>query len=78
LDELLSHLREQEGMEGFFTTSEWAAHFEVSERLMRDILRDAKAAGKIRISRAKRETLDGRMSLMPVYAFDLGDDDAGA
>jgi hypothetical protein len=78
LDELLSHLREQEGMEGFFTAAEWADHFGISVRAMRPILSDAKAAGKLRVSQARRETLDGRNALTPVYSFDLENDDAGA
>lgn len=74
LDELLAHLRmSEEGLaEGFYTSREWAEHFGVSLETMMGLLREAKSAGRLRASRAKRERIDGLGQLVNVYAFDLG------
>jgi hypothetical protein len=73
LDELLSYLREEEHTEGYRTAQEWAAHFEVNVRRMRELLGEAKKAGLLQCNMANRERLDGRYTPVPVYAFDLGE-----
>ena len=73
LDELLSYLREEAHTDGYMTAREWAAHFGVSDRRMRDLLAGAKKAGRLLCGSASRERLDGRYTPVPVYAFDLGE-----
>jgi hypothetical protein len=75
LDQLLAHLREEESPEGFFTLKEWAVHFECSNLKMRDLLVEAKAAGVLDLMRVPRERLDGVMTPVPGYRFDVEDDE---
>lgn len=82
LDELLAHLRQEEPerAEGYYSAQEWADHFGVSARRMLNVLREAKAAGKLRIKMMRRERVDNSIGRTPAYAFDLSDDagDCGA
>ena len=71
LNDLLAHLRETEGPEDFFTLAEWRAHLGLTEQRMRTLMKDAKAAGLLEISKARRERLDGVMTPVPVYRFNL-------
>lgn len=71
LNDLLAHLRETEGPEDFFTLVEWRAHLGLTEMRMRSLMKDAKAAGLLDVSRARRERLDGVMTPVPVYRFNL-------
>ena len=71
LNDLMAHLREEETPEGFFTSAEWAAHLGVNELRMRELLKEAKTAGLLEVSRAPRERLDGVMTPVPVYRFDV-------
>lgn len=78
LDQLRAHLatEEQEVKEGFRTSKEWAEHFGVGRQKMRQLLNEAKAAGIVRVSGHRRETLDGRFFRVPVYAFEIDEDAA--
>lgn len=78
LDELLAHLRaeEPELAEGYYSAAEWASRFDVSLKRMRDVLREAKAQGKLLCKRTLRERVDGTRGMVPLYAFDLTDGDA--
>lgn len=80
LDALLAHLRSQPATEpdGYRTAKEWAEHFELTVPAMMAILREAKGAGVLLCRRVYRERLDGVMSPVPVYAFDLGEGEEGA
>ncbi len=73
LDELLAHLQssEQELAEGFYTSAEWADHFGLGYESMMKLLREAKKAGRLRVSKAARTRIDGVSQLVSVYAFDL-------
>ena len=80
LDDLMAHLREEESPEGFYTLKEWAGHFECSHAKILKLLQEAKAMGVLQIVRLPRERLDGVMTLVPGYRFDVeeGDEDVQA
>ena len=71
LNDLLAHLRETEGHEDFFTLAEWATHLGVREHRMRKLMKEAKEAGLLDITKAPRERLDGVMTPVPVYRFNV-------
>lgn len=71
LNDLMAHLREEASLEGFYTSSEWAAHLGVTGARMNQLLKEAKAAGILQVSKAPRERLDGVISPSPVYRFDV-------
>ena len=73
LDELLAHLQssEQGLADGFYTSAEWAEHFGLGYESMMKLLREAKKAGRLRVSKAPRVRVDGVSQLVSVYAFDL-------
>jgi len=76
LNDLMAHLREEESPEGFFTCGEWAAHLGVNELRMRGLMKEAKTAGMLEVARAPRERLDGVMTPIPVYRFDVEVEDS--
>jgi len=55
--------------EGYYTAREWAEHFKINVGLMRELLKQAKARGVMRMTHARRESLDGRNCPVPVYAL---------
>ena len=59
-----------------FTLKEWAGHFECSMMRMRNLMVEAKAAGALQVTRLMRERLDGVITQVPGYRFDVeeGDD----
>ena len=71
LNDLLAHLRTEESPEGFYTLAEWREHLELGEPRIRMLMKQAKKAGLLQISKAPRERLDGVMTPVPVYRFDL-------
>ena len=72
LQELLAFLQEEEDApEGFYTAREWADYFGTYPEKMRELMRDADAAGILLRSQAKRQRIDLVMQAQPVYAFDL-------
>jgi hypothetical protein len=76
LDELLAHLRrEPEMAEGYYTAREWAAHFGISLVHIHEILAQAKAESKLLVQHVKRERIDEVRSPVPVYQFNLDDDE---
>lgn len=75
LDELLAYLREEESPEGFFTMMEWAEHFDRTPEQMRLLMIEAKKVGVLEVSRLTRERLDGFMTKVPGYRFDVETDD---
>ena len=74
LGELMTHLREEESPEGFFTLVEWAEHFGRPRESMRQLLVEAKAQGVLQVTRMRRERIDGIMTMVSGYRFDVGDD----
>ena len=77
LDELMAHLREEESPEGFFTLSEWAEHLGCPPLKMRKLMIEAKNMGVLEVTRLMRERLDGVVTQVPGYRFDVegGDED---
>lgn len=73
LDELLAHLRSSDEAlaEGFYTSREYAEHFNLSHETMMGLLQEAKRAGRLRVAKARRERIDGVGQLVAVYAFEL-------
>jgi hypothetical protein len=73
LDELLAYLQssEQGLAEGYYTSREWAEHFGIYHETMMKLLREAKRAGRLQVSKATRPRIDGVQQLVSVYAFDL-------
>ena len=51
------------------TTPEWARRLGISINMARTLLAEAKARGVLVIAKARREALDGRISMVPVYAM---------
>lgn len=80
LNELLTYLRAERTSEaaGYRTAREWAEHFGIATAAMTKILREAKAQGVLSCQHGYRERLDGVMSPVPMYAFDLGEGEEGA
>ena len=80
LNDLMAYLRDGESPEGFYTPTEWADHFECPRRQMLELLHEAKDAGVLEISRVQRERLDGIMTPVPGYRFDVegGDENVQA
>ena len=75
LDDLMAHLREEESPEGFFTLKEWAEHFECTDMKILKLMHEARAMGVLEITRLKRERLDGVMTRVPGYRFDVEESD---
>ena len=72
LNELLAYLeQDEETPEGFATLSEWSEHLGVGPSRMRSLLKEAKMAGVLSLGKDRRERLDGVMSPVPVYKFEL-------
>jgi len=59
----------QEAPEGYYTTREWAEGVGVHVRLMRELLREAKKRGLLRMGWTTRESLDGKPYNAAVYAL---------
>ena len=74
LNDLMAYLREEESPEGFFTLKEWAEHFECPALKMRNLMVEAKAAGALEVTRLMRERLDGVVTQVPGYRFDVEED----
>ncbi len=72
LSELLAYLAEaEESPNGYYTSPEWAERLGVSDKKILAILRMAHRQGKLLRMKQRREAIDGRIVLVPVYAFDL-------
>ena len=71
LSDLMAYLREEESPEGFFTPREWAGHFECSQAKILTLMREAKAMGVLEMKRLPRERLDGVVTQVPGYRFDV-------
>jgi len=63
-----------EAPEGYYSAREWAEGVGVDVSLMRELLKEAKERGRLRIGSARRESLDGRIYPTPVYALRGKDD----
>jgi len=48
----------------------------VNELRMRGLMKEAKTAGMLEVARAPRERLDGVMTPIPVYRFDVEVEDS--
>lgn len=77
LGELMAYLRTEPDLDGYKSTREWAQYFEIREDKMRLVLKEAMGAGLLLRDKAMREAMDGRIAPVPVYAFDLGDEELG-
>lgn len=73
LDELLAYIQadEEAALDGFHTSREWADRFNIPQRRMLEILKAMKGEGKLIVSQALRERLDGQVQSVPVYSFDV-------
>ena len=72
LDELLGVLKEQEvESDGFRTRREWEEILGISMHKVKDLLHLAWKKGVLLRSRHRRESLDGAMRHVPVYAFNV-------
>lgn len=72
LDELLAYLRQEpERAEGYYSTAEWAERFGVGNKRMLMLLRQAREAGILKVSREFRMSIDGVERPTPVYRFEL-------
>jgi len=67
----------QEAPEGYYTAREWAEHIGINVKLMRELLGQAKEQGLLRMIRVKREALDGKAHMVPVYALQSKSDSDG-
>lgn len=71
-DELLAFLGVTDTPpEDMLTLREWAERLSLSHGMMTRVLQAAQKRGVLRMTRARREALDGRNALVPVYGFDL-------
>ena len=77
LNDLLAFLREDEEKRGYLTSREWARHFDLPHKKMMRLLHEADDKGILRKGRADRSRLDGPIQPVPVYAFDIADEDEG-
>ena len=75
LNDLMAHLREEESPEGFFTLKEWADHLECPKLKMGQLMVEAKEVGALEVTRLMRERLDGVMTQVPGYRFNVETDD---
>ncbi len=76
LSDLLAYLEQDEkAPEGFATSKEWAEHLDVRPGRLSQLMIEAKKAGVLEVSRDRRERLDGIMTPVPVYKFNVGEDD---
>lgn len=71
LNDLMAYLREEESPEGFFTLKEWADHFECADQKILRLMQEAKSMGVLQVTRLARERLDGVMTRVPGYRFDV-------
>ena len=72
LSDLLAYLQQDDkAPEGFATTREWAEHLEVRPGKLSKLMIEAKRAGVLEVSRDRRERLDGVMTPVPVYRFNV-------
>lgn len=66
---------QKETPEGFYTADEWAEHFGINIKRMRELLKRAKAKGLLEIDRAQRIALDDKPFSVPVYSLKRPDVD---
>jgi hypothetical protein len=72
LDELLDAMRQGAAdLSEYKTCPEWSEHWGVWERRMRVLIREGLKLGIVRRARTQRESIDGTMRWVPVYAFEL-------
>jgi hypothetical protein len=71
LDELRAFIEgeREESVEGYYTAKEWAEHFEVPIKRMRELLTRAKLKGLLDMKRLSRPSLDEKMHQVPAYAL---------
>jgi len=72
LDDLLCVLEEQElQRSGFYTRREWGKILGVSGYKVSKLLHLAKDKGILNVTRHRRESIDGTIRPVQVYAFDV-------
>lgn len=57
---------------GYRTAREWAEHFSVPVKRMRELLQRCKKAGALKVAKGHRERIDGSTNVVPVYALNFG------
>lgn len=71
LDELRAFIEgeREESVEGYYTSREWAEHFELPIKRMRKLLLQAKEKGLLEMKRIPRISLDEKVHQVPTYAL---------
>jgi LPS sulfotransferase NodH len=72
LDALLRELGNVEPGDEYRTAREWATLLGVGIDRAKRVLRQAQAAGRLRVTRVYRPAIDGTRRNVPVYAIDTG------
>lgn len=60
---------QKEAPEGFYTANEWAEHFGLSVKRMRELLKRAKDKGLLEVDRVQGTALDDKAYVVPVYGL---------
>lgn len=77
LDELVEFIEGGVGdnvPDGYMSCKELAAHFNVGVRKMREILQQARDAGRLEVAYKMASALDGKPYKVPIYAFTKGEE----